>query len=77
MVWIRIGSVFSNRLDPDPDLLKYLNPDSENTDPKHCSLSVIGRFSSVMRICENVNIIGCYRWGVIGGIYSARSKFID
>ncbi len=36
----KIGSVFSNRLDPNPDSTKYLDPDldpdSVSTDPEHC-----------------------------------------
>jgi hypothetical protein len=34
---IRIGSVFSNRLDPDSAERLDTDPDPENTDPKHCT----------------------------------------
>jgi hypothetical protein len=36
LVWIRIGSRFNNRLDPDPDILLDPVPYSVNEDPKHC-----------------------------------------
>jgi hypothetical protein len=37
-IWIRITAVYSENLNPDPDSAKYLDkdPDSVNTDLKHC-----------------------------------------
>jgi hypothetical protein len=45
-----IGSIISNRLDPDPDLAKYLDPDPDslNTDPK--DLMVHARIFGIKRM---------------------------
>ena len=35
--------VLRNSLDPDPDWDFWLDPDSMNMDPKHCSLPLLGK----------------------------------
>jgi hypothetical protein len=59
LVWIRIrmGSVFSNRLIPDPDLAKYLDPDSVNTD-----LKLWLNYSRIIILCavtSNIRVALC------------------
>jgi hypothetical protein len=58
--WIRFE--FSNRLDPDPYLAKFLDPDSVNTDPKHWFLIMLVAtevpYSGVIGICL-INVMNC------------------
>jgi hypothetical protein len=41
------GSGFSNSLDLGPDPAKFFDPDSVNTDPKHCQVIRLSRFYSI------------------------------